>query len=276
MHVLRKSDSSFPRYAPPAVPNGPPDISREPPEVALKGRDRLLPRNVKVKLGEADAIGYYVWFRLRQSSSHSSNGSHDDANKREAIVSAQGGAPGASFIIKNAPPGRADAQAPGAQDPDDAMLWRWVQHRYTALLKRMVRNSDESRAWHLMTSMIIIAGGFATSGIAVAVGSKKGTGTAWVVFGIGVIVALAGGIAQIFRLAQRASGWAELAESLRAEGWALVNGHDPYSTATLKGQSEFEVFDRNISEIHHRADTLGRLETPTGNAGRGGARASRR
>ena len=156
--------------------------------------------------------------------------------------------------------------------PSQEALQDWVHFQYTGLLKHLTRQTDRYTSGHLATGLIVIAGGFATSGIAVAAGSGRGSSPAWLIFGIGLAVAVAGGMGQIFRLAQRSVGFGELADLLRAEGWALVNSQDAYTAADVsktEGSTVFDVFAANVSNIRRQATQLAAIEAPSVSARKG-------
>jgi hypothetical protein len=112
---------------------------------------------------------------------------------------------------------------------------------------------------HFVVNMAVIAGGFATSGIAVASGkastSPGNSGdnkVLWVVFAIGLLVAIAGGVSQIFRPGQRSTGRALLAAELLDEGWALHSRHGVYEPS-MEAADLFAQFDQRVGSIRTRA-----------------------
>lgn len=115
--------------------------------------------------------------------------------------------------------------------------------------------------------MAVIAGGFATSGIAVATGKSATTAgktgghntLTWVVFAIGLLVALAGGVSQIFRPGQRSTGRSLLAAELLDEGWALHNRHGVYKE-DMQPDELFAIFDGRVGAIRSRAFQLASLD----------------
>jgi hypothetical protein len=67
------------------------------------------------------------------------------------------------------------------------------------------------------------------------------------------VVAIAGGITQIFRPGHRATERAALAAQLREEGWAFANRSGSYRD---DDEAAFELLDQRISEIHRRASQI--------------------
>jgi hypothetical protein len=137
----------------------------------------------------------------------------------------------------------------------------WVKYRFEEPLKHLLKQANSNARGHLVTNLVVIAGGFATSGIALAAKGGKGTPVSWVVFAIGLLVALAGGVAQTLRLGQRANQRTALAAELREEGWAFVHRLGPYDPS--KVSEPFAEFDRRLSDIHRRASEIAVLEDAT-------------
>ena len=137
---------------------------------------------------------------------------------------------------------------------------RWVQYRYTEVLKDLIKHTGGYKKWNVLTGVIIIVGGFATSGVAVAAGNDAPRSIPWVVFGFGLLVAFSGALAQILKLGPQTVLYIHLTRELRDEGWALVHGHGPYTGGPAE---KFTEFDRRVTEIDARAESLGAPETPT-------------
>jgi hypothetical protein len=137
----------------------------------------------------------------------------------------------------------------------------WVASRVEYPLRSLLIKSGYSSLAYLAVSLIALGGGFATSGIAVAAGAAKGSSTAWVIFGIGLVVALAGGLSQRFRFGFRAGERLTLASALREESWHFV-----YSTGAYAGPvaSAFQAFQSKVDEIHRRIDQVATLEPEAG------------
>jgi hypothetical protein len=138
----------------------------------------------------------------------------------------------------------------------------WVTYRFEGLLLRLLFQSYKNARDHLVINATVIAGGFATSGLAVTAtksGSHGGSSTtvAWVVFAIGLAVALAGGISQLYRPGHRATGYSALVARLRDEAWALGDGHGDYTKDDPK--ELFAVFDARLNEIRADAAELAML-----------------
>jgi len=155
----------------------------------------------------------------------------------------------------------------------------WVSYRFEGLWLRLLFQSYSNARDHLVVNTVVIAGGFATSGLAVTA-TKGGahtsasTTTAWVVFAIGLAVALAGGVSQLYRPGHRATGRSELAARLRDEGWALIDGHGDY--AGKQGGDLFEVFDTRVAEVRRAAAELSKLADEQGTGRRRQSAVTRR
>jgi len=144
------------------------------------------------------------------------------------------------------------------RDAEFNRLRDWVTGRFTYPLRTLLLQASRNTRGHVLLNLVVIGGGFATSGIAVAAGGgNRGSATSWIVFSVGLVVALAGGVSQIFRPGYRATQRVTLAMELREEGWAFAN-----STKDYKGSLKvaFERFDERVSAIHRRAAQIVGLE----------------
>jgi hypothetical protein len=83
--------------------------------------------------------------------------------------------------------------------------WAWATHNYERSLKDLVEKAEHNAAAYLVVNILVIGGGFAISGLAVASKGSNGSGASWFVFGIGLVVAVAGGLSQQFRFGFRSS-----------------------------------------------------------------------
>jgi hypothetical protein len=134
----------------------------------------------------------------------------------------------------------------------------WVASRVVYPLRSLLIKSGYNSLAYLVASLIALGGGFATSGIAVAAGASKGTASAWVIFGIGLLVALAGGLSQRFRFGFRSSERLTLASALREESWHFVYRTGGYSDPIA---SAFQAFQAKVDELHRRIDQVTTLES---------------
>jgi hypothetical protein len=142
-----------------------------------------------------------------------------------------------------------------ATDRTDSDEFDWVSYRFEGLLLRLLFQAHSSARDHLVVNMVVIGGGFATSGIAVASGSgEQGTLVSWVVFALGLLVALAGGVSQLFRPGQRATNCEALVTQLQDEGWALWSRRGDYKALDAEGL--FAAFEERVATIRRRAATL--------------------
>ena len=141
----------------------------------------------------------------------------------------------------------------------DDSLRDWVTSRFISLLRALLVRASSNTRGYLVLNLVVIGGGFATSGIAVAAGTgHKSSTAAWIVFGVGLAVALAGGISQVFRPGYRATQRTTLAMELQEEGWAFV-----LKTRDYPGEDpavDFERLNQRVSDIHRRAAQVIGLE----------------
>ena len=157
---------------------------------------------------------------------------------------------------------------------DERRYMDWVTSRFAYPLRALLVRAGSNTRGYLFLNLIVIGGGFATSGIAVAAGTgHKSSTAAWIVFGVGLAVALAGGVSQILRPGFRATQRITLAMELREEGWAFAMGTKDYPEA--EPQVAFERFEQRVSNIHRRAAQVIGLE-PESRTGQGRARTTSR
>jgi hypothetical protein len=154
-----------------------------------------------------------------------------------------------------------DLTVKSVSQPDplpEEQLKDWVASRFTSPLRNLLVQASRNSRLYVVLSLVVIAGGFATSGIAVgASGVHKHSNTSWVVFSVGLAVALAGGASQIFRPGHRAAQRTTLTMDLLEEGWAFANSTKDYNKGV---KAAFQLFDKRVSAIHRRAAQIGELE----------------
>jgi hypothetical protein len=162
-----------------------------------------------------------------------------------------------------------------AQNSSDVPRYTdWVTSRFAYPLRALLVKAGSNTRGYLFLNLIVIGGGFATSGIAVAAGTgHKSSTAAWIVFGVGLAVALAGGVSQILRPGFRATQRITLAMELREEGWAFAMCTKDYPEA--EPQVAFERFEQRVSNIHRRAAQVIGLE-PESRTGQGRTRTTSR
>lgn len=135
----------------------------------------------------------------------------------------------------------------------------WVAAEFRYPLRSLLIKAGHNSTFFVLLSMVVVAGGFATSGIAVAGGAEKGSSTAWVIFAIGLIVALAGGIAQIFRFGVRSNARRTLALSLREEGWNFVYKDGDYA----EDKEALHKFRARVTDIQRRIANVAKIDSDT-------------
>jgi hypothetical protein len=144
----------------------------------------------------------------------------------------------------------------------------WVSSRFRYPLRSVLIVANRDATSHVGLSLILVAGGFATSGIAVAAGAGKGTAGSWVVFGIGLLVALAAAISQLLRFGVRSNERRALAVALREQGWHFANRTRDYSG---DDQPAFALFESRLDELHLRLAQVDVLEAASGHDGSDGS-----
>jgi Protein of unknown function (DUF4231) len=135
----------------------------------------------------------------------------------------------------------------------------WVASRFRYPLRSLLIKANGSSVLYVLLTAVVVAGGFATSGIDAAAGAGKGSGTAWLVFGIGLVVALAGAISQQFRFGYRSSERRSLAVTLREEGWHFVYRVAPYA----QDATAVQVFQFRVDELHRQVAQVSAVESET-------------
>ena len=133
----------------------------------------------------------------------------------------------------------------------------WVASRFTYPLRSLLIQAKGNGKYFFVLNTIVVAGGFTTSGIAVAAGAHKGSAVAWVIFGFGLLVAIAGGITQVYRPGHRASERLTLVMKLREEGWAFANSTGVYAVDVEKA---FRIFDARLMEFHREATHISLID----------------
>lgn len=134
----------------------------------------------------------------------------------------------------------------------------WVGSQFHYPLRSWLIKANWNSVTFVGLSMVVVGGGFATSGISVA---AKGSAASWVIFGIGLLVALVGGISQQFRFGVRANERRALAASLRGEGWRYV-----FKVGDYARQDASAVFRAKVEELQHHAAQLAVIDGDRGRA----------
>jgi hypothetical protein len=140
----------------------------------------------------------------------------------------------------------------------DKRMSDWLASRFTYPLRSLLIQASRGSRVYFGLNLLVVGGGFATSGIAVAAGGgQRGSAASWAVFTLGLLVAVAGGITQLFRPGHRSTERATLAAQLREEGWSFANATGDYAS---DDQAAFDLLDQRVSEIHRRAAKIAALE----------------
>jgi hypothetical protein len=144
--------------------------------------------------------------------------------------------------------------------PDaDATHEKWVAAEFRYPLRSLLIKAGRNSMAFATLSLVVVVGGFATSGLAVAGGAEKGSAVAWGIFLIGLIVALAGGISQIFRFGIRSNARRTLALNLREEGWSFVYRDGDYAD----GGEPSRKFRARVTDIQRRVADVARIDSDT-------------
>ena len=138
------------------------------------------------------------------------------------------------------------------QEGADKRHEAWVAAEFQYPLRSLLIKAALNSSLFLAISMVVVAGGFATSGITVAANASQGSLAAWIVFSLGLLVALAGGLAQIFRFGVRSNARRSLAVLLKEEGWNFVYAEGEYadsSDALQKFRARVHELQRRVAEV---------------------------
>jgi len=149
--------------------------------------------------------------------------------------------------------GRMKELQPGVDRRHDA----WVAAEFQFPLRSLLIKAAFNSSLFLGISMVVVAGGFATSGLTIAADASQGSLVAWIVFSIGLLVALAGGLAQIFRFGVRSNERRTLAILLKEEGWNFVYKEGPYA----KDADALQRFRARIHELQRRGGDIASIES---------------
>lgn len=144
----------------------------------------------------------------------------------------------------------------------------WLAHNFRRQAHDLVDKAHGNSRAYVVVNLVVIGGGFATSGIALA---ARGTSfnTSWIVFGVGLLVALAGGLSQQFRFGFRSSERRTLVLAFLHEGW-----HFAMATGAYAGQHEkaWHLFVERIDALNNRAAAVASIESELPKQPRSGRR----
>jgi hypothetical protein len=147
--------------------------------------------------------------------------------------------------------GRMDEEEKGSGAKNKA----WVESQFHYPLRSWLIKANWNSFTFVSLSLVLIAGGFATSGITAAAGASKGSATSWIIFVIGLLVAVVAGISQQFRFGVRANERRTLATTLRAEGWRYVYKVGDYAQAGASA-----AFRAKVEELQTHAAQVAIIE----------------
>jgi hypothetical protein len=93
----------------------------------------------------------------------------------------------------------------------------WLLYSFQIPLEDLIAKASQNAFAYL----VVIGGGFATSGVSLAAQGGEGCDPSWLVFGIGLFVALAGGLSQQFRFGFRSKRTTDPCPRILQRGLAL-------------------------------------------------------
>jgi Protein of unknown function (DUF4231) len=131
----------------------------------------------------------------------------------------------------------------------------FLEFRFRRRAANYLRLGRYNSVSNTFITLLIVAGGFATSGIAVAAGGGRGSKTGWIVFAIGIVVAVAGAIARLFNPETRALELKSIVAKMIAEAWDFIENAGVYASATSQTDS-FPLFRETIESLNRQADGL--------------------
>jgi hypothetical protein len=106
--------------------------------------------------------------------------------------------------------------------------------------------------------VVAIGAGFATSGVAAASGNTSSA--KWIVFTLGLLVAIVNSVQQNWKPSQRSASEYQAAAALKTEGWNFVYKRGAYAALSDDG-STWGVFVDAVNGILRAADTLDEVST---------------
>ena len=136
----------------------------------------------------------------------------------------------------------------------------WIASRFTYPLRELMIKASRNGRGNLIVTILVVGGGFAVSGVAIAQGKTSSTSTSWWIFSIGLVVALAGGVNQLYRPGYRAKERLSLITQFEEEGWAFANASKPYEAGT---RESLALFEDNLSSLLRRATEISAISEPT-------------
>jgi hypothetical protein len=108
-------------------------------------------------------------------------------------------------------------------------------------------------------TVVAIGAGFATSGVAAASGNTSWA--KWVVFTLGLLVAVVNSVQQNWKPSQRSASEFKAAAALKNEGWNFVYKRAAYAAVTDDGAT-WGVFVDAVNGILQAAESLDEVSTP--------------
>jgi hypothetical protein len=149
--------------------------------------------------------------------------------------------------------------AAGVTRPDEKDCRRnWLLYSFQRPLEDLILKAGQNALAYLILNLVVIGGGFATSGVSLAAQSGDSFDPSWLVFGIGLFVALAGGLSQQFRFGFRSSERRTLVLAFFNEGWHFALSTGAY---VLEKDSAWALFGQRIDKLNERAAAVESIES---------------
>lgn len=134
----------------------------------------------------------------------------------------------------------------------------WLLYSFQRPLEDLIAKASQNALAYLVVNLVVIGGGFATSGVSLAAQGGEGFDPSWLVFGIGLFVALAGGLSQQFRFGFRSSERRTLVLAFFNEGWHFALSTGAYA---VDKDSAWKLFGERIDKLNERAAAVESIES---------------
>ena len=153
---------------------------------------------------------------------------------------------------------RTGQSAAGAEPTPSTELRCFLEHRFKEpLLKYGFRGPAYGRAFTYL-SVSVVAAGFASS--AISADQDTAGKLRWLLFGLGVLVALFTAINQLWKPGMRSVGSYRAGNALRREGWDFVLDSGRYRAVKDKPNEAFDLFVDQIREIQSQVDAIDEIQ----------------
>jgi hypothetical protein len=134
----------------------------------------------------------------------------------------------------------------------------FIELRFRRPLAVYAQRAPRYRFGFTALTVVAIGAGFATSGVAVASGNTSSA--KWIVFTLGLLVAIVNSVQQNWKPSQRSASEYQAAAALKTEGWNFVYKRGAYA-ALSDDSSTWGVFVDAVNGILRAAATLDEVST---------------